>query len=60
MARAKLNNERLIERRRKAEEDENSFQVQEEARKQADATKRIVERKKKVEQERSRKELEYV
>lgn len=67
----KLNNERLLDRRRKADEDESSFQAQEEARKQADANnrearrqadanKRFVERKKKVEQDRNRKELEYV
>lgn len=60
LERQKLHNKFLVDRRRKVEEDEDSFQVQEEARKQADASKRFVERKKKVDQERSRKELEYV
>lgn len=59
LERQKLHNKFLVDRRRKVEEDEDSFQIQEEARKQADASKRFVERKKKVEQERSRKELEY-
>lgn len=59
LERQKLHNQFLVDRRRKVEEDEDSFQVQEEARKQADASKRFVERKKKVEQDRSRKELEY-
>jgi hypothetical protein len=60
MQRVKLNNERLTERRRKAEEDENKYQAQEEARKQADATKRLADRRKKVEQEKLRRELECV
>lgn len=59
LERQKLHNQHLVDRRRKVEEDENSFQAHEEARKQADASKRFVERKKKVEQERGRKELEY-
>lgn len=58
MARIKLNNERLTERRRKAEEDESTFQTQELARKEADAAKRIAERKKKAVADRDRRELD--
>jgi len=58
MEQVKLNNQRLTERRRKAEEDENSFHVQEEQRRQMDAVKRAQDRKKKVEQEKARKELD--
>ncbi|KAG0634703.1 hypothetical protein HOY80DRAFT_985364 [Tuber brumale] len=58
LERVKLNNQRLIERRRKAEEDESSFQVAEEARKQADVHKRLTDRKKRAEADRNRKELD--
>ncbi|RPA96735.1 hypothetical protein L873DRAFT_1214081 [Choiromyces venosus 120613-1] len=58
LERVKLNNQRLIERRRKAEEDESSFQVAEEARKQADVHKRMADRKKRAEADRNRKELD--
>ncbi|KAI5778370.1 hypothetical protein EDC01DRAFT_622768 [Geopyxis carbonaria] len=58
MERVKLNNQRLTERRRKAEEDETKFQAQEEARKKNDAVKRFADRKKKVEQEKNRRELD--
>ncbi|CAZ82421.1 unnamed protein product [Tuber melanosporum] len=58
LERVKLNNQRLIERRRKAEEDESSFQVAEEARKQADVHKRLADRKKRAEADRNRKELD--
>ena len=60
MERIKLNNARLIERARKADEDESSFQVQEEQRRQRDSVRRVHERKKTVEQEKNRRELEYV
>jgi hypothetical protein len=58
LERVKLNNQRLVERRRKVEEDENSFQVQEEARKQADVHKRLADRRKRADADKTRKELE--
>lgn len=57
MEKVKLNNKRLTERRRKAEEDENSFQQAEAARKQTDAKQRLIDRQKQVEAEKNRREL---
>lgn len=59
MEKVRLNNQRLTERRRKAEEDETDFERREAARKQTDAKKRLEERKKRVEAEKNRRELEY-
>lgn len=58
MEKVKLNNKRLTERRRKAEEDENSYQKSEAARKQLDAQQRLIERKKQMEAEKNRRELD--
>jgi hypothetical protein len=58
MERVKLNNARLTERARKAVEDETSFQVLEKQRRAQDV-KHQVEKKKRIEAEKNRKELEY-
>ncbi|KAF8246750.1 hypothetical protein K440DRAFT_630612 [Wilcoxina mikolae CBS 423.85] len=58
MERVKLNDARLRERARKANEDESSFQVLEEQRRQLDSVRRLQDRKKNVEQEKNRRELD--
>lgn len=58
MERVKLNNQRLIEKRRKAEEDELRFKREEEEIKKKDEESRMEEEKRRVAAEKGRKELD--
>ena len=58
MERVAANNARLTERARKAHEDESSFATLEAERRAEDAARRVTERRKAVEADKNRRELE--
>ncbi|TGZ83787.1 hypothetical protein EX30DRAFT_346531 [Ascodesmis nigricans] len=57
MEKIRLNNKKLTERRKAAEEDETNFEKQEALRKQSDAKQRLLDRKKRIEAEKNRREM---